>query len=86
MCEEKTGVGCFIAGTPLLTGNGSKRIEEIKVGDYVVSRDESDLKKLIINCKKVAIYRRSSLVRYISINGKRIGLSEEHPFWVVDKG
>ncbi|MFT3920945.1 MAG: Hint domain-containing protein [Myxococcales bacterium] len=33
-------VACFAAGTPILTPEGSKAIEEIKVGDLVLSRDE----------------------------------------------
>uniref|UniRef100_UPI0009EBBB99 two-partner secretion domain-containing protein n=1 Tax=Pseudovibrio sp. POLY-S9 TaxID=1576596 RepID=UPI0009EBBB99 len=31
---------CFIAGTPVLTVNGYKNIEDIKVGDRVISRDD----------------------------------------------
>ena len=34
------GNGCFIAGTLVTTRSGFKPIEEIKIGDYVLSRNE----------------------------------------------
>lgn len=34
------GNGCFIAGTSVTTNSGLKPIEEIKIGDYVLSRNE----------------------------------------------
>ena len=33
---------CFVAGTPIRTPDGFRRIEEIAVGDEVLSRDEHD--------------------------------------------
>ena len=36
------GPGCFIAGTPVVLGDGRRKpIETVEVGDYVVSRDEA---------------------------------------------
>ena len=34
--------GCFAAGTPLLTPDGSKLIEEFKPGDWILARPEGD--------------------------------------------
>ncbi len=34
---------CFAAGTPVLTPDGEKRIEELQAGDYVLARDEHNL-------------------------------------------
>jgi hypothetical protein len=33
---------CFAAGTPLRTPDGSKPIEDFRVGDWILSRDEFD--------------------------------------------
>ena len=33
---------CFAVGTPLLMPHGAKAIEELQVGDLVLSRDEHD--------------------------------------------
>lgn len=38
---EKQAVGCFVAGTLVHTREGLRPIEQIKVGDYVLSKPES---------------------------------------------
>ncbi|MGB7415978.1 MAG: RHS repeat-associated core domain-containing protein, partial [Thermosynechococcaceae cyanobacterium] len=77
--------GCFIAGTPVLTPNGGKSIESLKIGDVVISTDPEtgDVENQVIkNCfnKKVPVTLN------IHIGPSTITCSPEHPFWVIKKG
>ena len=40
--EANQFVGCFAAGTPILTPFGAKSIEEIAPGEWLLAQDESD--------------------------------------------
>ncbi|MFC4075642.1 DNRLRE domain-containing protein [Salinithrix halophila] len=76
---------CFVAGTKVITDDGEKPIEEIKVGDKVLSKDEKTGKK---SYKKVTrLYRRHVDTLYeVHAGGEKIKTTAEHPFWVQDKG
>jgi len=81
---------CFVAGTKVHTKDGLKNIEDIQVGDLVLSKDEKTGK---IDYKKVKqLFRNKDKQIYnltiINQDGKidTIGTTDEHPFWVDGKG
>ena len=77
---------CFVAGTEIQTLDGTKNIEDIHVGDWVLSDDpttpgEIEYKQVLNTFVKQA----TSLVD-VYIDGEKITTTEEHPFWVPDVG
>ena len=75
---------CFVAGTLVLTSEGSKAIEEIKAGDLVYSTNpetgESEYKEV------ARVFRRESdIIIHVFVNGEEIETTPNHPFWVEDK-
>jgi hypothetical protein len=74
-----------VAGTPVLTADGTKPIEDIAVGDKVWTRnlatglDELQLVAETFVHQTVALY-------HLTINGERVSTTAEHPFMVQDKG
>ncbi|WP_336038934.1 polymorphic toxin-type HINT domain-containing protein [Acinetobacter calcoaceticus] len=81
--------GCFDDDTPVLTKDGYKRIVEIKEGDLVLARHEETGEIAYKPVKRVFVVpnRRIYLLKTINNVGKEniIEVSEDHPFWVVDK-
>jgi hypothetical protein len=82
----KLGFGaCFVAGTPVLTVDGTKPIEDITVGDKVWTRnlvtglDELQLVAETFVHQALALY-------HLTINGSVVSTTAEHPFMVQDKG
>ena len=76
---------CFVAGTLVATINGFRVIEEIKQGDMVLSADENTLK---IGYKPVleTYVRQVDKLIHLTINGEKIISTEDHPFYIKDKG
>jgi len=82
----KLGFGaCFVAGTPVLTADGTTPIQDIKVGDKVWTRnlttglDELQLVAETFVHQTLALY-------HLTIDGQRVSTTAEHPFMVQDKG
>lgn len=81
---------CFVAGTPVLTQNGSKNIEDIKVGDKVLSRDpltgEQGFKAVTAFIPKHN--RQIWKVTVANEEGKieTYETTDEHPWWIVGEG
>lgn len=78
---------CFVAGTPILMGDGThKAIEQIKAGDLVMSRDEAtgatSVQKVVQTFERQA---EATLVLRFT-NGEIIEATEEHPFFVESQG
>jgi Fe-S cluster assembly protein SufB len=74
--------GCFLAGTPIWTPEGVKRIEEVELKDNVYDHEG--------NVQKVkALMRRPYEGDIYSINPvgsqKVINATSEHPFWVIPR-
>lgn len=87
--------GCFVAGTLVHTKDGLKPIEQIKVGDYVLSQPEMkgeraykrvtrtfeyDDKQIFI----ISYYRNDDSEQGFEI--ETIGVTGNHPFWLVGVG
>jgi RHS repeat-associated protein len=77
---------CFAAGTPLLTPEGARAIEEIEVGDLVLARSEDNPEGPVEARVVEAVFVRTGRLLRLGVGGKIIGTSDEHPFWVVGKG
>ncbi|MBX9678673.1 MAG: putative Ig domain-containing protein [Gemmataceae bacterium] len=77
---------CFTAGTPLLTPDGSKPIEEFRVGDAIVARDEHDVDAATQVCFVEETFCRVSPIITMRVGGKELHTTREHPFYVVSKG
>ncbi len=77
---------CFAAGTPLLTPDGSKFIEDIRVGELVLSRDEDDPEGPVVAKRVVNLFQNYSPLLELHVGGRVIRTTAEHPFWVVGKG
>jgi hypothetical protein len=82
-------VCCFVAGTLVLTAEGEKPIEEIKLGDLVYSQNtdtgEKALKPVTHLFEK---YRPIYELVVVDENGnhRNIETTEDHPFYVKDRG
>ena len=78
------GNGCFIAGTLVTTRSGLKPIEEIKIGDYVLSRNEETGED---SYKKVTdiLVRSTQEICTIELETGKIKSTTGHLFMVKDK-
>ena len=75
---------CFTAGTPLvvdLEGN-SKPIEEIQVGEMVLARNEFEPHGPLELKRVEELFTRTSPIIELEIGGRKIGTTDEHPFYV----
>lgn len=76
---------CFTAGTKVLTDEGEKPIEEIKVGDKVLAKDDETGEMAY---KEVEwLFQRDVEETYnITVDGEVITTTDGHPFWIVGIG
>jgi hypothetical protein len=83
--------GCFIKGTRVHTKEGLKPIEEIKVGDYVLSSPEDGSGqpeyKRVVN---TFVYKNKTIRRIACYNqdgeSEVVAATGNHPFWVEGVG
>jgi hypothetical protein len=78
---------CFVAGTQILLENGlTKNIEDVVVGDYVMSFDlknnESKVSKVLNTFSK----KIDKIVEYEFSDGSTLKATLDHPIYVIDKG
>uniref|UniRef100_UPI0036700CCA polymorphic toxin-type HINT domain-containing protein n=1 Tax=Paenibacillus farraposensis TaxID=2807095 RepID=UPI0036700CCA len=76
---------CFTAGTKVQTDEGEKNIEDIKVGDRVLSKDEATGE---VAYKEVTatFNHQTDEIYNIHVGGQEIESTFNHPFYVKDKG
>lgn len=84
------GPGCFTGNTPVLMADGTlKPIDQIWVGDYVMSMDEhdsGDLKNLTVSrVRGVTIHHNLSILR-VTVGEETIDTTDIHPFYVFGTG
>jgi RHS repeat-associated protein len=77
---------CFAAGTPLLTPDGHKAIEEFQPGDLVLSADENDPSGPVEPKVVEEVFRRFGRLLNLHVGGRLIRTTGEHPFFVYDRG
>ncbi len=80
-----TKLKCFTAGTKVSTAEGQKNIEEIKEGDYVLSKDPVTGKTGYKKVLKTFVSSKEKLI-HIKVGETFIETTEGHPFWVVGYG
>ncbi len=78
--------GCFAAGTPVLTPDGEKPIEQLKAGDYVLSRNEHDVEGKIEPKLVEETFQRHGELIELHVGGQVIRVTKEHPFFVKGQG
>ncbi|NEQ97762.1 MAG: RHS famlily protein, partial [Cyanothece sp. SIO2G6] len=84
--DVTTSGKCFVAGTEVLTVDGQKNIEDIKVGDWVIADDPTTPGEIEKRQVLETFVRQTDTLIDLTIDGELISTTEEHPFWVVDKG
>jgi hypothetical protein len=84
---------CFVAGTPVHTVEGLKNIEDVRVGDLVLSRNEKS-PDAAPECRRVLSTVVTHPTRLYHVRVVIAGTKEfetitgtgEHPFYVIDRG
>jgi hypothetical protein len=76
---------CFPAGTKIATLSGLRSIEQIKVGDRVLSQDTAS-GELAYKPVQATTLRPPVELRAIALSGETILATPGHPFWVVGEG
>ncbi len=79
-------MGCFAAGTPILTPDGSKPIEDIRPGDWVMAAPDDDPEASAEPRLVEAAFENYLPTLDIIVNGRTIRTTAEHPFWVRARG
>ena len=77
---------CFVAGTEIQTINGTKNIDDIHVGDWVLSDDPNTVGEIEYKQVLQTFVKDTTNLVDIYIDGEKITTTEEHPFWVPDVG
>ena len=76
---------CFVAGTLVTTEDGQEPIEEIEVGDRVLSEDETTGEVAVKTVTETYINETDELI-HICVNGETISATPTHPFYVDKLG
>ena len=77
---------CFVAGTPVLTAEGSRPIESLKVGDAVLSRAENDVEAPLRQRRVEAVFELSAKIVELHVGGQVLETTAEHPMFVEGVG
>jgi replicative superfamily II helicase len=72
--------GCYAKGTTVLMKNGLKKIEDVKVGDFVLAYDFRDkmVPKIV---EKVGKIKPNKCLQFILETGENVVVSEDHRFY-----
>ncbi|AOP36254.1 hypothetical protein A0128_19700 [Leptospira tipperaryensis] len=77
---------CFTAGTLVHTKTGTKKIEEIQVGDQVLSWDESEDEFEYNRVSETYIRQTDKIYKLTYENGSSVETTNTHPFYIDGKG
>lgn len=78
--------GCFSAGTPVRTRHGEKLIEQIRPGDYVLSRSEYDDGGAVRFQRVEETFERHATLWRLHLGEQSIRTTAEHLFFAKDRG
>ena len=76
---------CFVAGTPVETEDGQKPIEEIEVGDQVLSQDPVTGDVTYKTVLETSVSETTDLI-HVFVAGEEIQTTPLHPFYVAKFG
>ncbi len=76
---------CFVAGTLVLTAAGLVAIENIRAGDLVISTDPETMVTAQKPVLETYVLQNNRLV-HLCAGGERITTTENHPFYVQERG
>ena len=79
-------LSCFTGETPLRTPSGSKRIDQILVGDYVLARNEFDPDGPVEPKVVEEVFLNHSQILHLHVADHVIRTTESHPFFAESKG
>ncbi|EPG73839.1 intein C-terminal splicing domain protein [Leptospira fainei serovar Hurstbridge str. BUT 6] len=77
---------CFVAGTLVRTQTGFKAIEQIRVGDYVLSHNENTGKLSYEKVTETFIHDVPLIHKITYANGTTVETTWNHPFYVKGQG
>lgn len=82
---KKSPCNCFAPGTPVLTDKGMVPIEDIQVGDMVLSKNDETGEQAY---KRVSykLDNQVNVLYHIHAGGETISATDNHPFWIKGKG
>jgi RHS repeat-associated protein len=84
------GPCCFVAGTQVQTDKGPRAIETIRVGDLVLSRDESTGHTTYKRVTDILVDDEKTVweldIVDTSGDAETHRVTDNHPYWVVDRG
>lgn len=83
--DSSNSSNCFVEGTLITTDRGQVPIEDIKVGDKVLSKNESTGEVTYKNVTQLFQHETEQTIK-IHINDEIIETTTEHRFWVKDRG
>lgn len=78
------GGSCFVAGTPVITPDGSKSIEQFEVGDQVVTWSFSEARPVVSKVKEVHRHEDDDARQVLAVKlsgGTEVLVTAEHPFY-----
>ncbi|QDH21831.1 hypothetical protein FFV09_13840 [Saccharibacillus brassicae] len=83
----RSEVAFDISGTKVQTDEEEKNIEDIEVGDKVLSKDENNPDGELAYKEVTALYRnqRDDIIK-LQVGEQVIETTDNHPFWVEGKG
>jgi intein/homing endonuclease len=79
-----TGVDCFAAGTPVSTRRGLVKVEDLRVGDLLLSRD-MDEGRVAFQPVLRRITRPPTKQVTVTVDGEEVTATLGHPFRVKDR-
>ncbi|MCA9198158.1 MAG: Hint domain-containing protein [Planctomycetales bacterium] len=77
---------CFAAGTPVMTPDGEKSIEQLKVGDLVLSRHEGNVEGDIRPKQIEEVFQGHAEILNLHVAGNVLRVTKPHRFFVQGKG
>jgi intein C-terminal splicing region domain protein len=87
LCEMEIIPGCFVAGTLIkMKGGGYKRIEDIEIGDYVLSYNEDEQTEEYQKVYKTFKNTVSTTLEIKFKNGISVETTLNHLFYLKDTG
>ena len=77
---------CFVAGTSIHTEDGVKNIEDVKVGDKVITYNHNNDTVEYKEVLSTLVKENENVVTYVFENGTELTGTTDHPLFVLGKG